>query len=302
MKNKLLIFGFGYTAKAICKLVQQLGWAVIATSRQPKINFNNNQSNFKLIDFNYTAVKQALGSTSHILVSAPPDQENKDPVLKEFRSLIANYAPNLKWIGYLSSTGVYGDHQGAWVDESTPVKLGTSSLNARFQAENAWSSLGNDLMANDQKIVTQIFRLAGIYGPGKNILSNLQNGIAKNIYKEGQVFSRIHVDDIASILVSLMLTSVINPALTSRHNEIYNLCDDLATSTNELINYAARLLNLPVPPIIDLNDHQLSSRLIEFYSNNKRIKNNKIKTTLAINLIYPSYREGLNAIYAKNEY
>ena len=290
MKNKLLIFGFGYTAKAVARLVQQIAWPVVGTSRQATIHSNNDfQPNFKLIDFNYNDVNQALISTSHILVSVPPDKEGNNPVLKEFRSLILNYSANLKWIGYLSTTGVYGDHQGAWVDQSTLVKLDSTASKTRFQSEYNWLSLGDQL-----NVATQVFRLAGIYGPEKNLLRQLQKGIAKNIYKKGQVFSRIHVDDIANILVNSML----NP----KDNQIYNVCDDLPASTNEVIEYAAKLLNIPAPPRIGIEENKLSVMVKEFYSSNKRVKNNKIKTTLGINLIHPTYKEGLKSMYEKREY
>lgn len=290
MGNKLLIFGLGYTAKAVAKLVHKIGWYVVGTSRQVSIHSNNEfQSNLKIIDFDYTAVNQAFSSTSHILVSTPPDKEGNDPVLKKFRSLISNYAYNLKWIGYLSTTGVYGDHQGAWVDESTPVKLENATSKSRFQSEVNWLSFGNEL-----NIATQVFRLAGIYGPERNLLRQLQNGTAKNIYKKGQVFSRIHVDDIANIVVNSML----NP----EQNEIYNVCDDLPASTNEVIEYAAKLLNIPAPARIDIEDNKLSEKLKEFYNSNKKVKNNKIKTTFGINLIYPTYQEGLKSMYKKREY
>jgi len=227
MKNRLLIFGFGYTSKAVARLVLQIGWHIIGTSRQMNMSSNYDaQSNFKLIDFSYPFIKQTLSSTTHILISVPPDEEGNDPVLKEFRSLITYYAYNLEWIGYLSTTGLYGHHQGAWVDESTLVKLETDNYIKRFQSECNWLKLGSEL-----RIATQIFRLASIYGPERNMLKQLRDGTAKNIYKKGQVFSRIHVDDIANILVNSMM----NP----QYKQIYNVCDDLPISTNEVIEYAA---------------------------------------------------------------
>ena len=218
----------------------------------------------------------ALAKATHLLTSVAPG--DSDPVLQAIGPQIAG-SP-LKWVGYLSTTAVYGHHNGDWVDETTPLAPTTARGAARVQAEADWTALGLPL---------HIFRLAGIYGPGRGPFEKVRDGSARRIHKAGQVFSRIHVDDIARVL---------HAALQRPHPGVYNVCDDDPASPEDILGLAAEMLGLPPPPIVPYEQAEMTPMARSFYAENKRVRNDRIKTVLGVTLDYPTYREGLAAILA----
>ena len=255
----IFIFGLGYTAGRLAERLRSAGWAVAGTSRDGRggtIAFDDAER-----------VLGTLATAAHVLSSVPPD-ETGDPVL-------ARYGAGLpgRWLGYLSSTGVYGDTGGAWVDESAPV--GGGRRRARAEADAAWLALG-----------ARVFRLPGIYGPGRSPLDRLAAGAAHRVDMPGQVFSRVHVDDIASGVIAGLEA----PA------GAYNLADDLPASQNDVVAYAARLLAMASPPVVALDS--LSPAARGFYAENRRVANGKAKRVLGWAPRYPDYRAGLRALSA----
>ena len=232
-------------------------------------------------------VADALRSATHVLISVPPDADG-DPVIRHHgRDLEAS--ASVKWIGYLSTIGVYGNHGGAWVDETTPANPTSQRSRWRLAAEDAWRALG----ARSGKR-TQIFRLPGIYGPGRSAIERLRKGSAQRIVKPGQVFNRIHVDDIAGALAA---------AIAGRGaHHIYNVADDEPAPPQDVIVYAARLLHMPAPPEIAFEEAKLSPMARSFYAENKRVGNKRLRGELGVDLKFPSYREGLQAIIALQPY
>ena len=257
MTPRLVIFGLGYTAARIGAAVQAMGWDVMATGSAGTLRFDDEAS-----------VRLALGGATHILSSVPPVSDG-DPVL----SLYAG-AMRADWIGYLSSTGVYGDCGGAWVDESAPLNGRRANRN---QADQDWQSLG-----------AHVFRLPGIYGPGRSALERVAAGAAHRIALPDQVFSRIHVDDIVSGVI----------ASFGMEAGIYNLADDQPASQNAVIEQACRLLGLAVPPLQSLAEAALSPAALAFYAENRRVSNGKAKRLLGWQPRYPTYVEGLAALNA----
>jgi dTDP-4-dehydrorhamnose reductase len=231
-------------------------------------------------------IAEALGRADTLLVSVPPDGQG-DPALRRFGGEIAA-APYLSWIGYLSTVGVYGDHAGAWVDEGTPARPADGRSRQRLDAEDAWLGLG----ARSGKAV-QVFRLAGIYGPGRNALAQLAAGTARRIVKSGQVFNRIHVDDIAAVLMASMARPT--------PGAIYNLADDEPAPAADVVAYAARLAGLAPPPEIPLEEARLSPMAASFWAECKRVSNRRLKEELGVALAYSTYREGLAALRAAGE-
>lgn len=251
----LLIFGLGYTASRIADAVRAGGGAVRATGRAGDIAFDDAD-----------AVAHAIGTATHILSSVPP-KDDRDPVLDAYGALLGG-----RWLGYLSSTGVYGDAGGAWVDESTRVDGRRPGRNA---ADAAWLALG-----------ARVFRLPGIYGPGRSALERVTEGKAHLVDVPGQVFSRVHVDDIASGVVAALDA----PA------GAYNLADDVPCAQNDVVAHAAALLGLPVPPMVALE--ALSPMARAFYAENRRVANGKAKRVLGWRPRYADYRLGLRAVSA----
>lgn len=280
MRPKMFIFGFGYTAHFLAEKLSILGIDVTGTSRK-QTTYNNN---YNLINFDRINIEKNLQSANYILISTPPSIYIGDPVLILFTDLIQKYAPQSAWIGYLSSTGVYGDHKGQWVDESSPSFSLGQQAQCRLAAENSWIFL-----ANESQLPLHIFRLAGIYGPKRNALMRIKQGKSRSIYKENHCFSRIHVEDIVTVL----LASINNP----NPNSIYNVADDKPAPAYEVDEFAARLLNLPLPERVPFENAQLSSMEKEFYTHHRRVSNTKIKKDLLVKLNYPSYQEGLQHMY-----
>jgi nucleoside-diphosphate-sugar epimerase len=218
-------------------------------------------------------------TATHILISAGPDADG-DPMLRTYRDQITARAKSLEWVGYLSTTGVYGDHQGGWVDETTPLTPSTRRGQWRVEAEAQWQAIPD--------LPLHIFRLAGIYGPGRGPFSKVRNGTARRIIKPGQVFSRIHVDDIAQTLAA----SIERP----NPGAVYNLCDDDPAPPQDVLAHAARLLGRPLPPEEDFETADMTPMARSFYAESKKVRNDRIKDELGIELIHPTYRDGLAAL------
>ena len=256
----LFIFGLGYSAGRLARRLEAQGWSVESTGSAGTMRFEDRE-----------AVHAGLRRATHVLSSVPPD-ESSDPVLAGYGDEIRDSAAS--WIGYLSSTGVYGDARGAWVDEGAPIGIGRRS--ARSDADLAWQALGRP---------THIFRLPGIYGPGRSALDRIRAGAARMIDLPGQVFSRIHVDDIGSGVIA----SFDGPA------GIYNLADDHPSSQNDVIAYGCALLGITSPPLMPLDEAGLSQQARAFYAENRRVANGKAKRLLDWAPLYPDYRAGLAA-------
>lgn len=262
----MLILGMGYTAARLAVRLRGEGWRVTGVRR------NADAQNLAFDD--ESAVRAALVSATHILSSVPPEGDD-DPVLVRYGAAIAA-APAL-WTGYLSSTGVYGDAAGAWVDEASPV--GTGRRAARVSADLAWGALRGDMRR---------FRLPGIYGPGRSALERVREGKARRIALRDQVFSRVHVDDIVTGVVA----SFDGPP------GIYNLADDLPCAQNALIDAACVLLGVPPLPLVPLEEAGLSPMALGFYAENRRVANGRARRLLGWSPLYPTYREGLAACLA----
>lgn len=289
MKKCFFIIGFGYTAEFLLKELLELDFQVIGTTRSPeKIGFFPHL-NYELIDFSAFNIEKYLKRATHILISIPPTEEKGDLILANFCDLIKKFSHQIQWLGYLSSTSVYGDHQGDWVNETSesisPRKQGL----LRLDAEKAWLSL-----AHDYRLPLHIFRLAGIYGPTRNALMRLFSGKKETIYKEGHYFSRIHVEDITAALIA----SIRRPDPLS----IYNIADDEPAPSHIVDAYAASLLNMSPLSEIPFETAKLTPLQKEFYLHNRRVSNAKMKKDLLVKLKYPNYREGLNQLLKDETY
>ena len=286
---QLFCFGFGYSARALAKRLSAQGWSVTGTVRSPA---EKKAEGVETLVFDATApseeVRTALKQASHILVSVPPDEAG-DPVLSSHGADIAAEAGHQKWIGYLSTVGVYGDHGGAWVDEETQPDPVTARGRRRLAAERAWAELGQQT-----GIPVAIFRLAGIYGPGRSPLDGLKRGEARRIVKPGQVFNRIHLADIAAVLSA----SIARPPAFPR---IYNVCDDEPAPPQDVVTFAARLLGRPPPPEEPFATADLSPMAKSFYAENKRCRNARVKRELGVRLEYRNYRDGLTALFRSGD-
>lgn len=274
----LLSFGHGYSAQALTKILPD-GWTVYGTTRAKDKFEKVEASGAKPILWPGSNIESILAQSTHLLLSAAPSDAG-DPVLVELRDAIARRAPHLDWVGYLSTTGVYGDHQGAWVDEHTALTPSTKRGQLRKDAEAAWQNIPD--------LPLHIFRLAGIYGPGRGPFAKVRAGTARRIIKKNQVFSRIHVDDIAQVL----LASIQQP----RAGAIYNLCDNDPAPPQDVIGYAAELLGLPLPEAVDFEEAEMSPMARSFYAESKKVRNDLIKEELGVDLLYPTYKAGLRAL------
>ncbi|PYF11729.1 nucleoside-diphosphate-sugar epimerase [Rhodobacter viridis] len=271
----LLSIGHGYSARALARLLLPAGWRIIATTRSAvKAEMLRAEGVEPLV---WTGGPLPLAEATHLLTSVAPDGSG-DPVLAAQRNEIAA-AQHLRWVGYLSTVGVYGDHGGGWVDEDTPLTPSTTRGVQRVAAEAAWQALGLPL---------HIFRLAGIYGPGRGPFEKVRDGTARLILKPGQVFSRIHVEDIAQVLAA----SIAHP----NPGRVYNVCDDAPSPPEDVLAYAAELLGLPRPPEVPFDPASMTPMAASFYAENKRVRNDRIKTELGVSLRYPEFRSGLEAM------
>jgi nucleoside-diphosphate-sugar epimerase len=284
MTGTLFCFGLGFSASRLAARLHAQGWGVIGTSRSLEKAADLAGLGYDSHVFDGTAPlsdASVLAPATHILVSVPADDE-ADAVLRWHGADIAKL-PNLKWLGYLSTTGVYGNTDGNWVDESTPINPNQARSKRRAEAEAGWLAL-----QRDHGVPVHVFRLAGIYGPGRNQLEGVKSGRAHRIIKPGQVFCRIHVEDIAQVLQASMAQP--------HPGAIYNLADDEPAPPQDVVAYAAELLGLPVPPDVPFEQAQLSPMAASFYGDNRRVRNDRIKTELGVTLKYPTYREGLKAL------
>jgi nucleoside-diphosphate-sugar epimerase len=286
----LFAFGLGYTAQAMIAADRSRFHAVAGTTRDPERALNLARLGVATRRFDASAVDPAISpdleAAEAVLVSIPPDADG-DPTLRRFAELLSG-APRLAWVGYLSTIGVYGDRGGAWVDETTPPAPSNDRSRRRLAAEESWLAWGRQAGK-----AVQVFRLAGIYGPGRNALVNLAGGSARRIVKPGQVFNRIHVEDIARAL----LASLRRP----RAGAVYNVADDEPAPPQDVVAYAAALLGVAPPPEIPFAQAALGPMAASFYAENKRASAGLLKRELQISWRYPSYREGLRALLAAGE-
>ncbi|PJD93224.1 MAG: NAD(P)-dependent oxidoreductase [Legionella sp.] len=291
MSPHILIFGFGYTAHFLAKKLRDINFQVTVTTRNSdRVGFDS-EFECDVIHFSEKSIAQALATTTHILISTPPTPDlGSEPVLINFGGLLETYIKNIQWIGYLSSTSVYGDHQGDWVNESSEPKALGHQGTLRLAAENEWISF-----ARVHQLPLTIFRLAGIYGPQRNVLARLMNGKKDTIVKKGHFFSRIHVEDIVLVIIAAMQHS--KPGIV-----IYNVADDEPSPNYVVDDYAASLLQLAPLHEVAYDMAVLSPMAKEFYSHNKRVSNIKLKKELKIQFIYPTYKEGLTHLLYEEGY
>jgi nucleoside-diphosphate-sugar epimerase len=277
----LLIFGLGYSGRAIAKATMQAGFTATATSRTPSAQ---PEPGITIIPF--AAAEPAIEAATHIIATAAPD-EHGDPILACYAAQIAA-APNLNYIGYLSTTGVYGDQNGGWVDENTKPNPQSPRAQRRIAAEQGWSESG-------RAKTIDIFRLAGIYGPGRSMFDDLRAGTARRVVKPGHLFGRIHRDDIAQGVLTAMQRPA-QPGAT-----IFNFADDEPAASADVVVEAAKLLNIIPPAPVPYAEAvaKMSPMALSFWSENRRVSAEKTKTALNLTWKYPTYREGLRAILAE---
>lgn len=291
--SRLLAVGFGYCAAALAERLKAKGWAITGTGRSGAALEGIAAQGHAPVLFagedRSRALAQAIGEATHLLVSAPPGAEG-DPLLIHHGEDLAR-AEALRWTGYLSTAGVYGDYGGAWVHETTPPAPISGRSQRRLDAENAWRAFAQTAGRD-----VQIFRLAGIYGPRRNALERLKAGQERRIFKPEQVFNRIHVADIANVLeAAIELCASGKPG--PQRGAIFNVTDDEPAPPQDVIAFAAGLLGLEAPPLIPLAQAELSPMARSFYAENKRVSNARIKRELGVKLSYPTYREGLEALH-----
>lgn len=282
MTRTLLSFGHGFSARALSRLLLPQDWRIIGTTRSENKAPRLMAEGIEPRIWPGADMEPALNAATHLLISAAPGADG-DPVLAQLRDAIASRAGQFAWVGYLSTTGVYGDHQGDWVDENTALTPATKRGIARVEAETAWAAI--------PELPLHIFRLAGIYGPGRGPFSKVRNGTARRIIKEGQVFSRTHVADIARVLAASIAKP--NPGAA------YNVCDDDPAPPQDVIAYAAELLGLPIPPAVDYETAEMTPMARSFYAESKKVRNDRIKDELGVELLYPDYKSGLKALLAQ---
>ncbi len=280
----LLSFGHGYSAQALARRLLAQGWQVIGTTRSEEKAAAIRATGAEAVLWPPVRPGPLLDRATHLLVSAGPDASG-DPVLHHCAGSLAARAERFDWVGYLSTTGVYGDRGGDWVDEGSECTPATERGRWRLAAERAWLGYWHD-----EGLPVHVFRLAGIYGPGRGPFAKVRDGTARRIVKPGQVFSRIHVDDIANVLQA----SIARP----HPGAIYNVCDDEAAPPEEVIAHAAALLGLPAPPEIPYEEAEMTPMARSFYAESKRVSNARMKAELGVRLAYPTYREGLAALLA----
>lgn len=286
----LLCIGAGYSARAVAEAVIAAGGTVVGTSRTPEGAARLAERGIDGLVFNADSdlqpIRAALARATHVLVSVAPDpgSDTPDPTLARLAADLAA-AGHLDWIGYLSTVGVYGDHNGGWVDETTEPAPRSPRSVARLAAEDAWRALAD---ASTWRL--HIYRLAGIYGPGRSPLQKIRNGTARRIIKPGQVFNRIHAADI---------TQAVLAGMAGRGTDtVYNVTDDEPAPPQDVIAFAAECAGLPVPAAIEFKAAELSPMARSFYGENKRVSNARLRDELGVVLRFPTYREGIRALAA----
>ncbi len=288
----LFCFGYGYSCDYLgYELLKLGGWRVSGTTRNRErraalrargVNAYLFDNDMPLPDPLYM-----LRDVTHIVISTPPANAGDPTFNMHAQDLLK--LPKLEWVGYLSTTGPYGDRGGAWVDENSEARPTSKRGSRRLNAENSWLSL-----CKSYDLPVHIFRLAGVYGPGRSALDSLRAGIARRIDKPGHSFSRAHVEDLVQVLIASMLEP--------KSGNIYNICDDNPSLSHEVIDYACGLLGIASPPLIPFEKVDIAPIHQSFYADNKRVRNNKIKDDLGIKLRYPSYKEGLKACLDAENY
>ena len=273
----LLCFGFGFTAEHLAKILPRDEWRISGTART--VDGVAHMASVGVNGFAFDRLDEIPADITHILCSIPPNEQGCPAALK-FRSQLQR---PLQWTAYLSTTGVYGNHDGGWVNEETPLTPSSARARRRVLAEQQWQEFG-----------AHIFRLPGIYGPGRSQLDSVKDGTARRIIKPNQIFSRIHVEDIASILAA----SIAKP----HAHRVYNVADDEPCPPQDVVAYAAQLLGVAAPPEIKFEEANLSPMARSFYDESKRVSNERIKSELGVKLKYPNYRDGLKAILESHHF
>ena len=282
---RVFIFGYGFSGQALARRLRAEGWEVAASVRNASEAAALEAQGLTAIPLTDKArLAEVLADSQAVLITAAPDAEGC-PGLRAVVPALAQAGAFPDWVGYLSTTGVYGDRKGGWVTEQSRLAAQSPEGARRVGAERDWLEVGRGM-----GLTVQLFRLPGIYGPGRSALDRLRAGEARRIVSRGQVFSRIHVADLASGLAA----SIARP----RAGGVYNLCDDEPCPNSEVIAFAAQLLGLPVPPEVPLAEAGLSPVALRFYAESKRVSNARAKAELDWRPAYPSYREGLAAILA----
>jgi hypothetical protein len=287
--RKLFCFGFGYTCEFFANALKAQGddWSIAGTTRDlaKKNQMRKHGIGSYLFDYEKPLgdPRHFFKGTTHLLLSAPPGDGGDPAFLAHAEDLLR--VPTLEWVGYLSSTAVYGNRDGGWVDEETEAQPGNKRGSRRLTAENQWLELHRK-----HGMPAHVFRIAGIYGPHRSALDSVRTGSASRIDKPGHAFSRIHIDDIVQVL----LASIANP----NPGRIYNLCDDMPTASEEVIAYACELLGLKPPPLVPYDEIRMPPIARSFFSDNKRVRNSRIKEELEIKLKYPDYKAGLRGCLA----
>lgn len=289
--KRLFCFGYGYTCEYLAQaLAAQGGWSIAGTTRDREKKEDLRSRNIESFLFDY---EHPLGDplyilqdTTHLLISTPPDADGDIAYRLHAEDIIR--IPTLEWVGYLSTTGVYGDRGGEWVDETSDVNPTTIRGSRRAKAEEQWMTL-----FESYNLPLHIFRLAGIYGPGRSALDSVRAGIGRRIDKPGQAFSRTHVEDIVQVLMA----SMANPA----PGRAYNVCDDEPAPSHEVIAEACALLGQEPPPLVPFEEANLAPIAMSFYTDNKRVRNDRIKQELGVQLRYPDYRKGLRGCFDAEE-
>lgn len=283
--KKLFCFGYGYTCDYLGHELSQLGggaWRLFGTTRDPEkratlrargVQVYNFDADHPLLD-----PLDIMEETTHVVISTPPDDEGDPAFLTHAEDILK--IPGIEWVGYLSTTGVYGDRQGGWVDENSELRPSSRRGTRRVLAEEQWLSLHKS-----HGLPVHVFRLAGIYGPGRSALDSVRAGVARRINKPGHAFARIHVEDIVNVLIASMARP--NPGA------IYNVCDDAPAPSHEVIACACELLGRNAPPLVEFDDANLAPITRSFYMDNRKVKNDRIKTELGVKLKYPDFRAGL---------
>ena len=288
-RKRLLIFGFGYTSKFMCQKLAKKNWQVFCTTRFHDKFEEIRSINAIPIDFDdEEKIKLLFEEDLYILSTAPP-KNGSDPVIDNYSYLFKNNSERIKWVGYLSTTSVYGDKKGEWVTEDTVLKPSLERSILRITAENLWIKLGDILTTK-----TVIFRLAGIYGPGRSLVDRLMRN--EKIYvvdKPAHLFNRIHIEDIVGAIEMAMTTQ--------SSASIFNLSDNMPATQLEVAQFASNLLKKKLPETVNLKSERISEMARSFYQEEKKVSNKKLKNELGYNLVFPSFQEGLIAIYKNSK-
>ncbi|MCO5161260.1 MAG: SDR family oxidoreductase [Mesorhizobium sp.] len=287
---RILLFGAGYSARTFARLAAGEAEGIVGTTRDERKFGLLRAAGIEPLAFDGTTVSPQiageLARATHIVVSAAPTDAG-DPVIAAARDLLVDATPTLRWIGYLSTVGVYGNHDGAWIDETSECRPRPGRSDHRLEAEKDWSDL-----AAKRGVPLAILRLSGIYGPGRNAFVNLEKGTARRIVKPGQIFNRIHVDDIAGSLFHLARRET---------GGVFNITDDEPAPPQDVVGFAADLMGVAPPPEIDFDTAELTPMARSFYGENKRVSNAKLKAT-GYRFVHPNYRAALTAMWEKGDW